>query len=194
VQVNFSQEAAILTIQPVAGYAAVSIGSKIIFYQYDETANILRPIVEYDAKMLNTCLASMRGFMMCGDYLGGISFIRFKEEEREESKRRFMDLMAEDNTLGCITAIEFWIDQSHGSLAIIGAIAANTKGFIQILSYVLESIVYLLIIERNLELVAEIYLGETVCKFIKVEFGQPNSETKRDCVLYCSFPITYRHL
>lgn len=133
------QEAGILAIQPVCGYAAVSIGPKIVLYQYDDKANILRPIVEYEAKLLNTCIASMRGFMICGDYLRGFSFIRFKEEEREESKRRSIDLLAEENSLGCVTATEFWVDDFHTPPQFVGLIVGDTKGFVQIFVYLLES-------------------------------------------------------
>jgi len=198
VQINLLQETAILAIQPVSGYAAVSIGSKIILYQYDETANLLRPIVEYEGKMLNTCIASMRGFMVCGDYLRGLSFIRFKETERDEPKRRIIELMAEDNTLDCVTATEFWVDNSHGtSSAFIGAIAANTKGFVQILVYLIKRKVCPIIVERKLEVAAEVYLGETVCKFIRIEVDKSEnaeSKTTRNCILYCNSSIKYSHL
>lgn len=118
----------------------MGIGPKVVMYQYDDHANMLRPIAEYEGKMQATCISPMRGFMICGDYLKGLSFIRFKEDEKEEVKKRTIDLLAEDNTRGCITATEFWIDELHPKPRFLGLVSADTKGFLQIFAYFIESI------------------------------------------------------
>lgn len=40
-------------------------------------------------------------------------------------------------------------------------------------------------VEHKLEVAAEIYLGETVCKFIRIEIPPTN----RNCILYCTLSV-----
>eukprot|EP01022_Parablepharisma_sp_SALTPOND_P021836 TRINITY_DN4369_c0_g1_i1.p1 TRINITY_DN4369_c0_g1~~TRINITY_DN4369_c0_g1_i1.p1 ORF type:complete len:547 (+),score=54.53 TRINITY_DN4369_c0_g1_i1:2381-4021(+) len=184
-QIAITQEAGILAIQPVAGYAAVSIGPKVAVYQYDDRANLLRSLAEYEGKVMTTCISSMRGFMICGDYLKGLSFVRFKEDDREEGRKKAVDLLAEENSAGGITATEFWIDEFHPEPHFLGLLSADDKGFVQIFAYFIESSLswsLTFTLERNLEVAAEINLNETVCKFVHID-----SPVKgRNCVLYCT--------
>ena len=138
-QITISQEAGITSIQGVAGYAAISVGPKVAMYQYDDRAKLLRVIAEYEGKTFTTCITPMRGFMVCGDYLRGLSFVRFKEDEKEESRKKTIDLMAEENSYSSVTATEFWIDESRPELHFLGLLAGDTKGFIQIFAYFLDS-------------------------------------------------------
>ena len=142
-QITIPQEACITSIQPLSGYAAVSVGPKTIIYQYDDRATLLRPLAEYEGKLVTTCMASMRGCMVCGDYLKGISLIRFKEEDREEGKKKTIDRLAEENSTSSITATEFWLDEIHPEPHFLGLLSADSKGLIQILAYFIDSILLL---------------------------------------------------
>ncbi len=138
------QEGGIASIQGVAGYLAVGTGPKVVMYQYEDRANMLRAVAEYEGKIFTTCIAPMRSFMICGDYLRGLAFIRFKEEEKDDSRKRSLEVLAEDNSHSCVTATEFWIDESHPEQHFLGLLSADAKGFLQIFAYFLDSMMSLL--------------------------------------------------